>query len=65
MGKEIACVKLADRITNLQHPPNYWTKEKIKAYRDEAIFIYNEINKYSKFLGDRLKEKIQEYEKYL
>jgi (p)ppGpp synthase/HD superfamily hydrolase len=27
-GKEIACVKMADRITNLQRPPAYWNKEK-------------------------------------
>jgi (p)ppGpp synthase/HD superfamily hydrolase len=43
IGKEIACVKMADRITNLQPPPNYWKKEKIKEYMDEAIIIYNEL----------------------
>jgi (p)ppGpp synthase/HD superfamily hydrolase len=65
IGKEIACVKMADRITNLQQPPKYWKKEKIREYMDEAILIYNELNPYSKFLGNRLKEKIEEYEKYL
>jgi (p)ppGpp synthase/HD superfamily hydrolase len=65
IGKETACVKMADRITNLQPPPDYWKKENMKAYRDEAILIYNELNEYSKFLGNRLKEKIKEYEKYL
>jgi (p)ppGpp synthase/HD superfamily hydrolase len=64
-GKEIACVKMADRITNLQQPPHYWKKEKIKEYLDESILIYNELNVYSEFLGNRLKEKIKEYEKYL
>jgi (p)ppGpp synthase/HD superfamily hydrolase len=64
-GKEIACVKMADRITNLQAPPNYWKKEKIKQYMDEAILICNELKMYSKFLGNRLEEKIKEYEKYL
>ncbi|MDR2093972.1 MAG: HD domain-containing protein [Treponema sp.] len=64
-GKEIACVKMADRITNLQAPPGYWKKEKIKKYMEESILIYNELNVYSKFLSDRLKEKIKEYEKYL
>jgi (p)ppGpp synthase/HD superfamily hydrolase len=29
-GKEIACVKMADRITNLQRPPECWNKEKNK-----------------------------------
>jgi (p)ppGpp synthase/HD superfamily hydrolase len=65
IGKEIACVKMADRITNLQPPPYYWKKEKIKEYMEESILIYNELNMYSKFLGHRLKEKIKEYEKYL
>jgi (p)ppGpp synthase/HD superfamily hydrolase len=64
-GKEIACVKMADRITNLQKPPKYWNKDKIKKYMDEANLIYNELNSYSKFLGYRLKVKINEYEKYL
>ena len=63
-GKEIACVKMADRITNLQKPPHYWNTQKIKQYLDESILIYNELNKYSEFLGKRLKEKIIEYEKY-
>jgi (p)ppGpp synthase/HD superfamily hydrolase len=64
-GKEIACVKMADRITNLQKPPEYWNKDKIKKYIDEAILIHNELNSYSEFLGYRLKVKIKEYENYL
>ena len=64
-GREIACIKMADRITNLQKPPEYWKKEKIKKYMDEAILIYNELKGFSDFLGNRLKEKIKEYEKYL
>ncbi|MCL2793444.1 MAG: HD domain-containing protein [Spirochaetaceae bacterium] len=64
-GKEIACVKLADRITNLQKPPDYWDKDKIKKYLDESIMIYDELNIYSDFLGSRLRDKIKEYEQYL
>jgi len=64
-GKEIACVKMADRITNLQRPPKYWKKEKIKKYMAESIIIYDELKGYSIFLGNRLKDKIKEYEKYL
>jgi (p)ppGpp synthase/HD superfamily hydrolase len=64
-GREIGCVKMADRITNLQEPPAYWDREKIKHYMEEAVLIYDELNSCSKFLGDRLKEKIKEYEKYL
>jgi (p)ppGpp synthase/HD superfamily hydrolase len=30
------CVKLADRISNLQKPPAHWTSEKCLAYRTEA-----------------------------
>jgi hypothetical protein len=40
-------------------------KGKIKEYMNEAILIYNELNMYSNFLGNRLKEKIKEYEKYV
>ncbi|MEW5956291.1 MAG: HD domain-containing protein, partial [Chloroflexota bacterium] len=32
---EIWMVKLADRITNLYHPPYYWDNEKIEVYRQE------------------------------
>jgi hypothetical protein len=37
----------------------------IKHYMEEAVLIYNELTGCSKFLGDRLKEKIKEYEKYV
>jgi len=30
---EIWAVKLADRITNLQPPPAYWSREKIPNYK--------------------------------
>jgi guanosine-3',5'-bis(diphosphate) 3'-pyrophosphohydrolase len=59
-GREIGCIKMADRITNLQKPPAYWDREKIKHYMEEAILIYIELTGCSKFLGDRLKKKIKE-----
>ncbi len=31
--REVWAVKLADRITNLQKPPHFWTSEKIEKYR--------------------------------
>jgi (p)ppGpp synthase/HD superfamily hydrolase len=62
---EIWMVKLADRIANLQVPPPYWTKDKIKSYRQEAIYIYDALKDASKFLGDRLYKKIEEYRVYL
>ena len=36
---EVWAVKLADRITNLQPPPSYWTTEKRKKYLDQAKLI--------------------------
>jgi guanosine-3',5'-bis(diphosphate) 3'-pyrophosphohydrolase len=39
MGKEIACVKMADRITNLQQPPDYWKKEKNQKNWAEKYFF--------------------------
>jgi (p)ppGpp synthase/HD superfamily hydrolase len=41
---EIWMVKLADRITNLQPPPQYWTQEKIIRYRKEAIVIHEALS---------------------
>jgi len=64
LGKEIACVKLADRITNLQKPPSKWSKEKIGSYLEEAIIIHEELGYASKYLSDRLKQKIEEYRGY-
>ena len=43
--KQVQIVKLADRITNLQAPPHYWTKEKIVNY---AYLEYSAILKSSR-----------------
>lgn len=59
--KEIWVVKLADRITNLQAPPDYWTKEKISAYRTEAEIILRELSPASPYLAQRLAKKIEAY----
>lgn len=58
---EIWMVKLADRISNLQAPPHYWTQEKIVKYREEGIEIYRELKDASPFLASRLAKKIEEY----
>ncbi len=58
-------VKLCDRITNLQPPPKHWNKEKISKYRDEAIFILDQLGETNKFLAQRLQMKIDGYEQYL
>ncbi|MBF0121133.1 MAG: bifunctional (p)ppGpp synthetase/guanosine-3',5'-bis(diphosphate) 3'-pyrophosphohydrolase [Desulfobacterales bacterium] len=52
--KEIWMVKLADRITNLQPPPNYWSKEKIVQYHKEAIEIFDTLRLANKILEQRL-----------
>ncbi len=63
--KEIWAVKMADRITNLQKPPQHWNKEKILNYRNEAIIILENLGTSSKYLSKRLKNKINEYEVYI
>lgn len=62
---EIWCVKLADRIVNMQEPPSYWTAERRKKYYDEAKFILQELGKADKYLQNRLQEKIIAYEAFL
>jgi (p)ppGpp synthase/HD superfamily hydrolase len=59
---EIAAVKLADRITNLQAPPFFWAKAKIKEYCQESIEIADSLNNFSPFLSDHLQKKIDIYQ---
>jgi len=59
--KEVWAVKLADRITNLQRPPHFWTEEKIRKYKKEAEVILQELYHGNEYLGNRLKEKIEIY----
>lgn len=63
--KEIWAVKLADRITNLQIPPQHWDTAKKIAYQKEALLILEELKGGNAFLENRLRLKIAEYEKYL
>ena len=63
--REISMVKMADRICNLESPPYYWNKEKIIKYRDEAILIHKKLQKGSKYLSNRLQEKIERYGDYI
>lgn len=58
---EIAMVKMADRICNLQPPPSDWTPEKIAAYRREAREILAALGEASPFLAARLGAKIERY----
>lgn len=62
--QEIWMVKLADRITNLYHPPFYWGDEKIFAYQTEAKFILSELGESNRELANRLEFKINAYSKF-
>lgn len=59
--REFWMVKMADRITNLQPPPHYWTEQKIQNYRQESIEIYDSLKDGSTFLAERLLKKINQY----
>jgi (p)ppGpp synthase/HD superfamily hydrolase len=59
--KEIWSVKMSDRIANLYAPPFYWNDEKKKVYIEEAWLILKELGVASKYLADRLADKINAY----
>ena len=62
-AREIWAVKLADRITNLYHPPFYWTAEKIAQYKVESNTILHALGPASKALEARLAKQIAAYGK--
>jgi (p)ppGpp synthase/HD superfamily hydrolase len=64
LSKEVWAVKLADRITNLQVPPENWSIEKIKEYHKQALQILNALKSGNEYLEKRLSERIQNYLKY-
>ena len=63
--KEVAAVKLADRITNLQPPPEHWPTEKRIKYQNEAYLILSELGYANDYLANRLKECIKQYSTYI
>lgn len=62
---EVWMVKLADRITNLQPPPSYWTLEKNKKYQAEAVMILDALGEASPYLAARLRGKIDSYDEFI
>ncbi len=62
---EVQMVKLADRITNLGTPPKHWDIEKMKKYQKEASLILSCLGNSNIYLSNRLKEKIENYNKYI
>ena len=65
LPKEVAAVKLADRITNLQAPPNHWTDAKKFQYQQEATTILHSLAGANSYLEIRLDKKIKEYTSYI
>jgi (p)ppGpp synthase/HD superfamily hydrolase len=61
---EVWMVKLADRITNLQPPPQHWAPAKIRAYHAEARQIHAELALGCPILAERLAGKIDRYLKH-
>ncbi len=62
---EVQMVKLADRITNMQKPPESWDNEKVYNYHKEAKFILSCLKNSNAFLSQRLESKILEYRVYI
>lgn len=62
---EIAMVKLADRIANLQRPPAHWSLEKRLYYQEEARLILDQLKGVHPSLEERLAEKIETYSQWI
>ena len=62
---EIQMVKLADRITNLQKPPESWDGLKILNYHKESKFILSCLKNCNLYLSKRLEDKINNYIIYI
>lgn len=61
MPREIAVVKLADRITNLQPPPAHWDENRIRHYRRDSGIILEHLGSSSPYLAERMKFKLAGY----
>jgi (p)ppGpp synthase/HD superfamily hydrolase len=59
--REIAMVKLADRVTNMADPPRHWSRDKCAGYRQEAIAIADALGDASPALVARLRARIERY----
>ena len=62
---EVWMVKLADRITNLQAPPDHWSMEKRRKYWREAGQIRDALGDSSAYLRARIEAKMAKYTVYL
>lgn len=63
-SKEVAIVKIADRISNLNIPPKSWGKKKIKSYHNDSIILLEKLKGVNYILENRLSNKIKNYKNY-
>ena len=59
--KEVAIVKMADRICNLKKIPDFWSDQKCENYLVESKLILNELGFASKNLQNLLTDSITNY----
>ena len=62
--KEVAIVKIADRVTNLQTPPKTWSIEKVNNYYLEAKDLAEKLMGNNDYLDKRINSQINIYEGY-
>jgi guanosine-3',5'-bis(diphosphate) 3'-pyrophosphohydrolase len=65
MPREVWAVKLADRISNMQKPPESWSSERKKKYREVAMLILKELKGGNDYLESRLALLIEEYQAFI
>lgn len=61
LSHEVWAVKLADRIANLQPPPDHWNLERIEKYKQQSTEILILLKEGNTFLADRLERVIKNY----
>ncbi|MBR4998298.1 MAG: bifunctional (p)ppGpp synthetase/guanosine-3',5'-bis(diphosphate) 3'-pyrophosphohydrolase [Clostridia bacterium] len=59
--KEVAIVKMADRLYNIRERYDAWTKEKQDKYKAEAQFVCDELGYACKTMKNVLQQAIDEY----
>ena len=61
LSKEVAIVKMADRLFNIRSRAKMWSKEKQEKYKLEAQYICNELGYCSENLKKVLQQAIDVY----
>ena len=59
--KEVAIVKLADRVFNMRSKPACWDKSQCERYYNDAKKIFYELGYANEYLKQKLKERIEWY----